>query len=219
MHRHTWLITVPRRKAWPEIQWCDTPSSPSKPGSCGCTAREISHQRLQWKKGRHPWGSLHLDDKRPPLAWFHLQWGEPLHWIQSSALLLTAEDLDASGVQVVLSPYQWPHANDQDVPKASYERHEPHWNPEHNAGKQVLKRGDAISIGLAGPDVRCEGAVLEFLEVAGRNKGADVPWEKDIVERMCIKVSNLHMGEVLHRLEHLCLNMWNLYSLQSTMEK
>lgn len=67
--------------------------------------------------------------------------------------------------------------------------------------------------------MRCEGAVLEFLEVAGRNKGADVPWEKDIAEHMCITVVNIHMGEVLHGQEHLCLNMWNLYSLQSTVEK
>lgn len=138
--------------------------------------------------------------------------------MRNGALLLTAEDLDAGGMQAVLSTYQWPHADDQDVPKASNERHEPDWNPQHNAGKQVLKGRDAIGVGLAGPDVRCEGAVLEFLEVAGWNKGADVPWEKDNAEHMCIKIITVHMGEVLHGQEHLCLNVWNLYSLQSTVE-
>lgn len=137
--------------------------------------------------------------------------------MQKDALLLTAEDLDAGGVQVILSTNKWPHSNDQEVPKASYERHEPDWNPEHDAGKQVLKGGDAISVGLTGPDVRCKGAVLELLEVAGRNKGADVPLEKDIAEHICIKVVNIHMREILHRQEHLRLNMWNLYSFQSTV--
>lgn len=28
----------------------------------------------------------------------------------------------------------------------------------------------------------------------------------------------IHVGEVLHMQEHLCLNMWNLYPLQSSME-
>lgn len=66
--------------------------------------------------------------------------------------------------------------------------------------------------------MRREGAVLEFLEVAGSKKEQTfVQWGKDIAAQLCIKVVNVHVGEVLHGQEHLCLNMWNLYSLQSTV--
>lgn len=36
--------------------------------------------------------------------------------------------------------------------------------------------------------------------------------------QMCIITVDIHVGEVLQRQEHLCLNIWNLYSLQGTME-
>lgn len=85
-------------------------------------------------------------------------------------MLLTAEDLDTGSMQVVLSSYQRPHTNDQDVTKASNESHKPDRNPQHYVGKQVLKGRDAIRVGLTGPDMRCIGAVLEFLKIAGRKK-------------------------------------------------
>lgn len=62
-------IMLPLRRAWPGIQWSGTPRSPSRARRYGCTAREILHQTLQRKTGTHPWGSLHLNDKR----WRHTQ--------------------------------------------------------------------------------------------------------------------------------------------------
>lgn len=58
---YTWA--VPLRRAWPGIQWSDTPHFPSTAGRYGCTDRGILHQIRQQKTGTRPWGSQHLDDK------------------------------------------------------------------------------------------------------------------------------------------------------------
>lgn len=84
--------------------------------------------------------------------------------------LLTAEDFDASSMQVVFSPYERPHADDQEVTKAGDEGHHPHRHPQHYVSQQVLKRRDAIRVGLTRSDVRCIRTVLELLKVSGRQE-------------------------------------------------
>lgn len=81
---------------------------------------------------------------------------------------LTAQDFDASSVLVVLSSDQWPHADDQEITKASDEGNDPDGHSQHDVGQQVLKGRDAISIGFTGTDMGRIRAVLECLEIAGR---------------------------------------------------
>lgn len=90
--------------------------------------------------------------------------------MRSSVWLLTAQDFDASCMQIVLGSYQWPHADDKEVTKARDEGHDPDRNPQHLVSQQVLKRWYAICVGLTGPDMRCIGAVLELLKVSDRDK-------------------------------------------------
>lgn len=94
--------------------------------------------------------------------------------------------------------------------------------------------------------MRRVGAVLEFFKVAGRRKGQREKQTATAGERgdrqrqttndtfsglkdeetpswqTCQHYNTsvewyVHVGEVLHRQEHLCLNLWNLYPLQSPM--
>lgn len=80
--------------------------------------------------------------------------------------LLTAEDFDAGGVQVVLGPDQGPHADDEQVAEAGDEGHDPDGHAQHHVGQQVLDGRDAVRVGLARADVGRVGAVLERVEVA-----------------------------------------------------
>lgn len=84
--------------------------------------------------------------------------------------LLTAEDFDASSVQVVFGPYDRPHADDQQVTEAGDEGHHPDGHSQHYVRQQVLKRRDAVRVGLTGPDVRRIRTVLELLKVSGREE-------------------------------------------------
>lgn len=58
------------------------------------------------------------------------------------------------------------HADDKDVAKACGGRDNPDKNPQDDVGQQVLKRRDAICVGLAAAHVRGIAAVLELLEIA-----------------------------------------------------
>lgn len=54
--------------------------------------------------------------------------------------VLTAQNLDAEGMQVVLSPQDSPHPDNKEVPKAGDESHDPHRHTKDHISKQILKR-------------------------------------------------------------------------------
>lgn len=70
-------------------------------------------------------------------------------------------------MQVVFCPDECAHANDEEVPKAGDEGHNPDRNTENNTRKQVLERRQAVRVGFAFPDMRSVGAVLELFKVSG----------------------------------------------------
>lgn len=83
---------------------------------------------------------------------------------------LTAQDFDASSMLVVLRSDQWPHADDQQITKASDEGNDPDGHSQHHVSQQVLKGRNTIRIGLTGTDMGRIRAVLECLEIAGRRR-------------------------------------------------
>lgn len=80
--------------------------------------------------------------------------------------ILTTQNLDADGMQVVLCPDERAHTNDKEIPKAGDKCHDPDRDTQDYTGQQVFKRGEAVRVGLAFPDMRSVGAVLKFLEVS-----------------------------------------------------
>lgn len=58
------------------------------------------------------------------------------------------------------------HADDKDVAEACGGGDDPDENPQDDVGQQVLKRRDAVCVGLAAAHVRGVAAVLELLEIA-----------------------------------------------------
>lgn len=54
--------------------------------------------------------------------------------------VLTAQNLDAEGMQVVLSPQDSPHPDNKEVPKAGDKSHDPHRHTKDHVSKQILKR-------------------------------------------------------------------------------
>lgn len=69
-------------------------------------------------------------------------------------------------MQVVLCPDERAHANDEEVPKAGDEGHDPDGDTKDHTRQQVFERREAVWVGLAFPDMRSVGAVLEFLKVS-----------------------------------------------------
>lgn len=79
---------------------------------------------------------------------------------------LTAKGNDAHGMELVLRADVGAHADDEDVPEAGGGRHDPDEDTQHDVSEQVLKRRDAICVGLAAAYVRSIAAVLELFKVA-----------------------------------------------------
>ena len=82
-------------------------------------------------------------------------------------------------------------ADDKDVAEAGCGRNDPNKDPQHNVGQQVLKRRDAISVGLAAAHVRGIPTVLELLEVAeitDRKKESQVKKKRGKSDQLQLRV-------------------------------
>lgn len=84
--------------------------------------------------------------------------------------LLTAERHYWDGVEFILRSDVRPHADDKNIPKAGDSRYDPDKHSLYDAGQEILKGWNPISIGLTAAHMRGVSTVLEFLKVSGCEK-------------------------------------------------
>ncbi len=81
-------------------------------------------------------------------------------------LVLTAQNLDAEGMQVVLSRQDCPHPDDKEVSKAGDKSHDPHRHTKNHISKQIFKRRESIWVRFTLSDMWGVRAVLKLLEIS-----------------------------------------------------